>query len=289
MHCDAIIDKMTDYLLAQLSGKSTATPDDDLVRHCASCQDCKKKMDIILRIATGADFHLSRPLKCEEVLERMAEMVECEEEELPAAYPAEWLHLQACSDCRKIFALTLSCMTDEYENAFERMREQILHTPAQPGAAWERIGPRSRKLAGRIQVLLGRGKEALAQVPDWLAASLFIPAPAMVHRGPAATGNSYELSVPCPEKNRKVVIRIVEEDEQGVRLRVQLLDAAANLAIGGAVIALLDDQGRFLMQLVAPEGAPDHAWVDFQGIGAGSYILKIDIEGESWEVPLRLA
>lgn len=289
MNCDAIIDTMTDYLLGKLLGNNVEKPDEELVHHCATCPTCTEKMDIIVRIMTGKDYHLSRPLHCEDVLDRIPEMVDYGEDVLAGRYPAEWLHMQTCDKCHEVFKMTASCMTKEYEAAFEKVRKSVTTTSGGSEIVWESIGPQVHKLSRQLNILISRGKEALSLVPEWLATASMLPAPSMVHRGTTSEGKYFfELAIPCPQQNRQVVVRISAETPENIQLRLQLKDSNSNDAISGVVMALLDSKGRFLTQLFTPESSHGESWAEFNDIHPGNYTLRITEDQTRWEVPLHL-
>ncbi len=292
MNCDTIIDIMSDYLLAKALGNPVQDPDKELVDHCAVCPTCKEKMDIILRIITGNDFRLSRPLQCDDVLERIAEMVEVDEDELVDRFPAEWLHMQTCAECREVYEMTASSMTEEFNEAFAEVWQPLpgeAGTPDQSRIVWESVSPMVNKLSQQLDILVSRGKEALNLVPDWLASTSMVPVPAMVHRGAGGEDKYlYEVTIPAPQMNRLVTLQVYAEDPDSIRLRFQFIDSGISQAISGAAVALLDGEGRFLTQLFTPEISKNESWVEFSEIAPGNYILRVTEEQSKWEVPLHL-
>jgi len=288
MDCDHIKEIMTAYIVDKVLGKAMVQPPEKAISHFSACLSCKKEMDVMLRIVTGKDYHLSRPLTCSEMSDRMPEMIEKENEAMPEAYPAEWLHLQTCQDCRAIFEIIGSCMTKENMVTFEHILRSVQHVHAEKHEVWGIITPLIRRLSQELNILVSKGKEALNQIPEWLGTATFIPLSTAVFRGSGDSGDFLQvLTIPDLDLNRQIVVQTQATSPEGIHVKMKLEDIGKNTAIGGVIVALLDADGRFLTQLVTTDGG--QGFVDFQDLQPGNYKIKITELHQSWELSMRLS
>lgn len=291
MNCDSTINVLTDYILGKSVGRKVNRPAEELLYHCASCPDCKEKIDILLRVVTGKDFHLSRPLICDDVLERISEMAELDENDMMIKYPAEWLHMRVCEHCREIFEMTVSCMTPEFEDEFERVHKAVEFDPDFSQLIWKKEQSYIQTLAQPLNILLSRGKNALAKIPEWLASARLVSVPATAFRSEESQESiCCELKISCHQPERELIFQVYAISQNSMHLKAKLMDIHNSRAVDGVKVALLDGEGHFLAQVftsknVNTDGEP---WAEFKNISYGQYTLRITEEKENWKIPLNL-
>ncbi len=289
MNCDQILETIAAYMIDKALGKTGSDLPDHILHHILSCSPCSAQMDVMLRILTGEHFRLSRPLLCDEVCDSVAEMAETDEDRVPFAFPAEWLHILSCPDCRDIYEMTRATLTPENELAFEAVRQAALpFSPAKP-VIWDKIAPMLQKLTTELTILVSKGKDALALIPDWLATATLIPVPAEAYRSAGASGEYVqEVTIPDKDQNRQIVIRTRALEDKYLQLWLKVVDIDGNKCVGGIAVALLDGKGRYLMQMITPDVSGDDGFLEFPRCLPGHYMVRITEQGRSWEVSLHL-
>ena len=312
MNCDEIMEVITDYILNRMLGKAAEKPDEAVLRHLSSCAVCTQQVDVLMRIATEKNFRLSNPPSCDEVCERVPEMVETDRRLVSALFPAEWLHLKSCPECSETYEETRACLTREDEAEFEKVFESALRSPEPEPGIWESLSPYVQKLSIELNILVGRGKDALSRIPEWLGSATLVPEPVRDYRGDELftdhiadvflvpepvrdyrgddESREYRqiLTIPDAPHKRQIIIETRPETEERIHLGVKLMDTETSTAISGVAISLLDAKGRFLAQLVTPEASDRKGLVEFPNYSPGNYHVKITESQMSWELSLCL-
>ena len=289
MNCYEIMEIMTDYILNRMVGEDTEKPPEAVLQHLSSCTSCAEQMDVLMKIVTGDNYRLFRPPSCPEVCERIPEMVETQQHLVAASFPAEWIHLRICRDCRATYEMTRSCMTEENEAAFDAVLQSALQPPETPPAIWEILSPYVQRLSIELNILVSRGKDALSRIPEWLGSAALVPAPVGAYRGNDESREYRQiLTIPDAPHKRQIIIETRPETEERIHLGVKLMDTETSTAISGVAISLLDAKGRFLAQLVTPEASDRKGLVEFPNYSPGNYHVKITESQMSWELSLCL-
>ena len=290
MNCNERMETIIRYIMDRVLGKAAAQPPEAIMRHLSTCSSCREQMDILLKILTDHNFRLTKPLSCSEVNDRIPELAEMDEDMIGESFPAEWIHLQTCHECQAVYRMTRSCMDPEDETAFDRVLQSALPFPKLKPAVWEKITPHFQKLTMELNILSNKGKDAINKIPQWLGTAVLIPVPAEVYRGGDKTdGYQLMLTIPDPVRNRQIVIWTRADAPERIHLSIGLVDIEKNAGIGGVSIALLDANGRYLMQISTPDDSILEALAEFPDVAPGIYRLRITESHTSWEMPLRLS
>ena len=290
MNCDQILETIASYMIERMFGKTGTHIPDHALQHLLLCPACREQMDVMVHIMTGSDLRFSRPLTCEEVMDLTSEMVETEESQVPYGFPAAWLHLVSCPDCRDVYEMTRATLTPDNEMAFERVRQSALPFKLARQEIWQKISPLVQKLSVELIVLVRRGKDAFVLIPEWLATTVLIPIPAMTYRSDSVKeGFIQDITIPDLENDQQLVIRVKDLEDNNLQIHVRIVDKVCKRSIGGVSVALFDQQGRYLMQIVTPEILGDNGGVYFDGCQLGRYTLRVSENEKVWEVALNLA
>jgi hypothetical protein len=289
MNCEQIIEAFAAYMIDKALGNTDIDLSSHILHHIQACSRCSEQADVMLRMVTGENFRLSRPLSCDEACDRIAEIMEADDRQETFAFPAERLHILGCADCRAVYEMTRATLVSEKREAFEAIRQSALPLAAAKPTRWARISPFVRKLTAEITILASKGQDALGLLPGWLASATLIPIPAGAYRSGRGTSEYIqEIVIPEEEQKWQLVIRTRALEDNYLQLQVKILGIADKGRSSGMSIALLDGRGRYLMQIIYPDAPGDDEFVEFPKCLPGRYTLKISEQQKSWEVSLHL-
>jgi hypothetical protein len=289
MNCDEIMESIAVFMLDRALGKTKEDPPEPILSHILFCPLCTKQMDVMLRILTGENFRLSKPLSCSEVCDRIPELVEVEEKLAPVLFPAEWLHLISCHDCRTTYEMTRACMTSENAKAFEMILPTVSSVLTDKPEIWETASSCVQRLSTELHILVSKGKGAFNLIPEWLRNVVFVPVHAGAYRDLGDSAIILQiLTLEDQALKREIIVQTWVDEEKHFHLGFKLIDIENKNAVNGVSVALFDNRGRYLMQLITTDTPGSEHSVEFPHCPTGHYRVRITERKSSWEIPLHL-
>ncbi len=221
------------------------------------------------------------------------------------ALAAQREHLAGCSQCRgqvlrladsilgedALLFLSLSNVEDAGALAEPPLYPRFSALVAAAPALWQRAGPTLAALTGDIKLRIKVSRQRMTASFDGLASAVaasLLPAPvavpALVSRG--STGAGQSLTLPDPEHNVALVIRIEAAGRGAAHLTIQAVELTTNRPLSDVQMRLSSPDGGELVRsregkAVFPSLAPGEYQVeikDMAGSAAGG------AAGHAWQI-----